>query len=262
MALTAEGRALTEANRLGQLAVAARAVVVSKALWARIDPTDIDRSLERWMPAQLSVFRRFHGESQALTESYLSDYRLAEIGDADGPVAAPPFPAAVMRDAALLAGPVRVKMLIGAGESPGSAHAKAFTKFSGIARRQVLDGGRKMIDATTKADTRAIGWRRVSDGNPCTFCAMLCSRGPVYASKQRAETVAGSGLRYHGHCGCTAEIMYGEWVPNEAERGYMEDYEKAAKQAEADGQPRTQDTVLWRMRQNSVYRDSPLSRNK
>jgi hypothetical protein len=56
--------------------------------------------------------------------------------------------------------------------------------------------------------------------------------------------------------------MYGEWVPNEAERGYIEDYEKAAKQAEADGQPRTQDTVLWRMRQNSVYRDSPLSRNK
>lgn len=125
-----------------------------------------------------------------------------------------------------------------------------------------MSGGRMMIDATAKADTRAIGWRRVSDGNPCTFCAMLCSRGPIYASQERAETVGGSGLQYHGHCGCTAEILYSEWIPNEAERGYIEDYEKAAREAKADGQQRTQDTVLWRMRQNSVYRDSPLSRNK
>lgn len=214
------------------------------------------------MPAQLAAFQRFYGESQALTESYLAEYREAEIGDAGGPVVAPRFPVSEMRDAALLAGPVRVKMLVGRGEAPGSAHAKAFTKFSGIARRQVLSGGRMMIDATTKADTRAIGWRRVSDGNPCSFCAMLCSRGPVYASKERAETVGGSGLQYHGHCGCTAEILYGEWVPNEAERGFIEDYKKAAAQAEAEGQQRTQDTVLWRMRQNGVYRDSPLSRNK
>lgn len=262
MASTVEGRALTEANRIEQLAVAARAVVVSRALWEQLDPFDIDRSVERWMPAQLATFQRFHAESQALTASYLSEYRVAEIGADAGPIVAPKFPTAEMRNAALLAGPVRVKLLVGRGETPGSAHAKAFTKFSGIARRQVMSGGRMMIDATAKSDTRAIGWRRVSDGNPCTFCAMLCSRGPIYASQERAETVGGSGLQYHGHCGCTAEILYSEWIPNEAERGYIEDYEKAAREAEADGQQRTQDTVLWRMRQNSVYRDSPLSRNK
>jgi len=268
MASTAEGRALTEANRIEQLAVAARAVVVSRALWGRLDPFDIDRSVERWMPSQVATFQRFYGESQALTESYVAAYRVAEIGAAVGPVMAPPFPVEEMRNAALIAGPVRVKMLIGRGESPGSAHAKAFTKFSGIARRQVLDGGRKMIDATTAADSRAVGWRRVTDGNPCTFCAMLASRGPVYSAKSAQGDVmrplrgGGSGLRYHGHCGCTAEIVYGEWKPNDAERLYQEEYEKAAKQAEAEGQQRTEQTVLWRMRENGVFRDSPLSRNK
>lgn len=268
MASTAEGRALTEANRLQQLAVAARAVVVSQALWRQLDPADLDRSLERWMPAQLAAFQRFYGESQAVMASYLNEYRAAEIGAATGPVVAPRFPVEEMRNAALLAGPVRVKMLVGRGESAGSAHAKAFTKFSGIARRQVLDGGRKMIDATTAADSQAIGWRRVTDGNPCTFCAMLASRGPVYQAKSVQGNVmrplrgGGTGLRYHGHCGCTAEIVYGEWEPSDSERLYQEEYEKAAKQADAAGEPRTEQTVLWRMRENGVFRDSPLSRNK
>jgi hypothetical protein len=220
------------------------------------------------MPAQVATFQRFYAESQALTGSYIADYRLAEIGDAGGPVIAPQFPAAEMQHAALLAGPVRVKLLIGRGETPSSAHAKAFTKFSGIARRQVLDGGRKMIDATTASDSRAVGWRRVTDGNPCAFCAMLASRGPVYSAKSAQGNVmrqlreGGSGLRYHGHCGCTAEIVYGEWEPNDAERLYQEEYEKAAKQADAAGEQRTEQTVLWRMRENGVFRDSPLTRNK
>ena len=268
MASTAEGRALTEANRLQQLAVAARAVVVSRALWRQLDPMDLDRSLERWLPAQLATLRRFYGESQELTRAYLANYRLAEIAGAVEPVVTPLFPTAEMRNAALLAGPVRVKMLIGRGETATSAHAKAFTKFSGIARRQVLDGGRKMIDSTTASDSRAIGWRRVTDGNPCTFCAMLASRGPVYQAKSAQGNVmrplrgGGSGLRYHGHCGCTAEIVYGEWQPNEAESLYLHEYEKAAKQADAAGEPRTEKTVLWRMRENGIFRDSPLTRNK
>lgn len=269
MASTVEGRALTEANRTEQLAVAARAVVVSRALWEQLDPFDIDRSVERWMPAQLATFQRFYAESQALTASYLSEYRMAEVGADAGPIVAPKFPAAEMRNAALLAGPVRVKLLVGRGETPGSAHSKAFTKFSGIARRQVMSGGRMMIDATTKADTRAIGWRRVTDGNPCAFCAMLAARGPVYASSDKAGGMAGQGLEFHGHCGCTAEILYSEWKPNEAERQYIESYKKAAKEAqEVDGisvapTPRSdRDTILWRMRRDGVFRDSPLSRNK
>ncbi|KAB5606685.1 hypothetical protein EHS19_06735 [Bifidobacterium jacchi] len=34
--------------------------------------------------------------------------------------------------------------------------------------------------------SRADGWRRVSDGDPCAFCAMLVTRGPVYTSRDKA----------------------------------------------------------------------------
>lgn len=261
MAQTAEGRELTEAHRLLQLAIAARATAVSKALWRRLRVADLDGSMETWMPAQLTAWKLFYEQSQGAAAEYITAYQAAEIGAASK-VAQVAFNVPQMRDAATLAGPVRVKMLIKKGMTADEAHGKAFTKFSGIARRQVLSGGRLAIARTGEADKRAVGWRRVTDGNPCTFCAMLAGRGPIYSSKQRADSVAGSGLEYHGHCGCTAEIVYGEWKPSDSEQLFMDEYEKAAKQADAEGQSRTRENVLWRMRENGIFRDSPLSRNK
>lgn len=261
MALTVEGRALTEAHRKAQLAIAAHAAATSQILWKRLRVSDLDGSAPAWMAAQLALMSRSYAQSESLAESYISEYRDAENA-VDAPIVGVPYASGVMAQSMLLAGPSRVKLLIGRGESADGAHAKAFTKFSGIVRRQVMSGGRMMINETTRRDQSAIGWRRVTDGNPCTFCAMLAARGPVYASKERADTVGGSGLRYHGHCGCTAEIIYGDWQPSEREQLYIDEYEKAAKQANAAGESRTQDTVLWRMRENGIFRDSPLSRNK
>jgi hypothetical protein len=262
MALTAEGKALTEANRVAQIAIAARAAVVAKSLWSNLDVADLDGSTPRWLNANVAVARRFFTDSVSTQAAYVDEYREAEIGGSSAPVVKPKFQTAEMRQALLLAGPVRVKMLVGHGEPAGSAYSKALTKYTGIMRRQVLSGGRLLIDQTTKADGGAIGWRRVSGGNPCSFCAMLVTRGPVYGNSAKASGIGGSGLRYHGHCGCTAEIVYGEWKPNEAEQRYIDEYEKAAQEANGAGESRTQDTVLHRMRSNGVFRDSPLSRNK
>lgn len=260
MASTAEGRELTEANRLGQLSIAASAQEVSRFLWDELDVTDLDRSTARWMPAQVEALRRFHGQSNSLAAAYLRDYQLAEVGSAID-VQVPGFDTPMMTNAALLAGPVRVKMLMRGGTSPADAHAQALTKFSGIVSRQVLSGGRGAVDLTERSDRKAKGWRRVTDGNPCTFCAMVCARGPVYGSEQRALEMGGTGLQYHGSCGCTAEIIYDEWIPTETEQGFIDTYEKSAREAEAEGQSRTQDTVLWRMRRNGSFRDSPKTRN-
>lgn len=259
MAQTADGKALTEANRVGQLAVAARAIAVSKILWDGLDVSDIDGSTERWMPGQVATLQRFYGESTDLASAYLNDYRIAETGS-PAPVEVPPFNTAEMRNAALLAGPIRVKMLIGDGMSATEAHSKAFTKFGGIVSRQVLSGGRGAVNRTERRDSRAKGWRRVSDGDPCTFCAMLCARGPVYGSEQKAQQIGGSGLQYHGHCGCTAEIIYGDWTPTETEQEYINRYEAAAQEAEAADGVRVQETVLWRMRRNGGFKDSPKIR--
>ena len=269
MALTAEGRALTEAHRRLQLSIAARSVRVSKSLWGRLDVADLDRSQAAWLTAQVALLQRSYTESQAVAERYVSEYRAVEAEGRTGPFRATAFPTAVMAHTMLVHGPRRVKNLIGKGASGTAAHSQAFNKFSGMVRRQVLMGGRMAIDATTASDRSAVGWRRVTDGNPCTFCAMLAARGPVYQSSDRTagdilRPARGGGdkLLYHGHCGCTAEIVYGEWEPSDAEQLYISEYKKAAEQADAAGEQRTQETVLWRMRENGIFRDSPLARNK
>lgn len=256
MAQTVEGRELTEAHRLGQLAISSQAMAASSVLWDGVSVGRLDQSTARWMPSQLALLRRFHNDSNKLAGAYLDEYRKAEIGQ--GIDAVPGlFDEAEMRNAMLLAGPVRTKLLIANGMPADEAKTKAFTKLGGIVRRQVLDGGRGSVNRTERRDRRARGWRRVSDSNPCTFCAMLCARGPVYGSEQRAREVGGSGLQFHGHCGCTAEIIYGDWEPNEAEQEYIATYEAAAKAADAAGEPRTQQTVLYRMRAKGNFKDSP-----
>jgi hypothetical protein len=262
MALTAEGRSLTESHRRQQLAIAARAERAARALWPRLRVSDLDMSTPAWMGVNVAAVRGFFNESVDLAAAYVTEYRAVEAGASVGRVVEPSFNAALQRETLLLAGPVRVKLLVGRGASPSGAHGAALNKFAGMARRQVLSGGRQLVDLTTKADRNALGWRRVTDGDPCTFCAMLASRGPVYGSAGKADSVGGTGLRYHGHCGCTAEIVYGEWRPSESEQRYINEYEKAAQEANDAGQNRTQDTVLHRMRNNGVFRDSPLSRNK
>ena len=262
MALTVEGRALTEAHRRAQIALAARVDRISRSLWKRLDVADLDRSQPGWLTAQMALLSGAYSQSQDIAEEYVSAYRAAEATGPTGPFVAPLFPREESVAAMLIGGPRQVKAYIGQGASPGAAHGAALSKLTGMARRQVLAGGRMAIDATTEYDSKAIGWRRVTDGKPCAFCAMLASRGPVYASEERASEVAGSGLRYHSHCGCTAEIVYGEWIPTKAEQGYIDAYEEAAREATAVDGVRTQDTVLWRMRRDGHFRDSPAKRNK
>lgn len=67
-------------------------------------------------------------------------------------------------------------------------------------------------------------------------------------------------LMYHAHCGCTSEIVYGEWIPNEAEKGYIASYNAAAAKADAANEPRTQGTILYRMRADGAFNDSPKIR--
>lgn len=86
--------------------------------------------------------------------------------------------------------------------------------------RAAKTAGRQTVIRSTEASGRA--WRRISDGNPCSFCAMLVSRGPVYTSSQAAGEVVGvrgvargkrkTGELFHDHCGCTVVELYGSWA--------------------------------------------------
>ena len=75
--------------------------------------------------------------------------------------------------------------------------------------------GRDLLDRVSRGDRRVRGWARVTDGNPCAFCAMLASRGAVYRSHQSAGTTGDprpdsmEGLtKYHPGCHCQTVPVY------------------------------------------------------
>lgn len=268
MALTAEGVALTEANRRRQLAIAARAAATGMVLWNQLDPSNLDGSGISWLAQNVALVNQFQAQSSATTSAYIDRYRDAESAGA-GPLLTPSFDASLTSQILLVAGPIRVKNFVGAGMSGSAALARAKSGYTGMLRRQVLMGGRETVDLTAGQDQQAIGWRRVSDGHPCTFCAMLCSRGPVYRSSasangdvERDSRGGGRGMHFHAHCGCSSEIVYGSWEPTTQEQGFIDSYQRAAKQATAAGEARTQDSVMHRMRSSGDFRDSPAVRNQ
>lgn len=259
MASTDDGKRLTEAHRQAQLAVSARAATEARGLWEQLDPFDLDGSTPYWLAANTIRVDRRARESQQLASAYLTEYRTAEVGRPGEVVLRVPSATA---QALLLAGPVRVKKLIKAGVDREDAHEQAFTKYAGIVRRQTLMGGRLTIAATAGRDRIARGWRRVTDGDPCSFCAMLASRGPAYTSAATAQARNAEGLRYHGNCGCTAEIIYGTWTPTPQEADYVDRYEEAAAEAETTTGRRGLDDILRIMRRDGSFRDSASRRTR
>jgi hypothetical protein len=106
-----------------------------------------------------------------------------------------------------IVGPVGQKSKIKRGKTPQEARDASFVESSGVATRHVLTGGRKSLLTLLQRDDRAQRWIRVTDGDPCAFCAMLASRGPVYLSEDSA------GFKAHDHCACTAEPVYHSNAP-------------------------------------------------
>lgn len=264
MALTPQGRQLTEANRLRQVRLAAQAAGVALVLWNDLEASNLDATTPAWLAANTALVNRFAADSADSTANYIDRYRTAEIGSATGKVVTPTVDNLLTSQVLLLAGPVRIKQLIKSGLAGGDALTAARTGFMGMMRREVMMGGRQTVDLTTGQDQEAIGWRRVSDGSPCAFCAMLCSRGPVYRSKgyAGADPTQGLKMKFHAHCGCSAEIVYGSWEPTAEEQKYVDSYRSAVASANAAGGKRNLQNILPKMRENGSFRDSPSVRNK
>lgn len=102
--------------------------------------------------------------------------------------------------------------------TPGDrAKAATIGEMATRANYEVLRAGRETVQRSARR------WRRVTDGNPCGFCAMVASRGPVYHSQESAEG-------YHSRCGCTAEPFDGdpsEWEPTPDEQRFIDAYRES-----------------------------------
>lgn len=219
---TEAGRQMTRQHRGAQVRNTQRAVALSRTAWPALDVRDLDASMDRWLRAQLPILRQFNFESVRLAEGYLNAFRQAEIGGTTRTI-----PAGFIDDVAALVslrvtGPVSAKRAIGNGVAPPIAMDQARRQVEGAITRMVAQGGRATVNATVGADPAAQGWARITGPDPCEWCAMLASRGPVYQSEAvalgagltgRVRGNQNAGMAYHDHCQCGAEPSYGDWTP-------------------------------------------------
>ncbi len=204
MAGTAEGTALTETQRRAQVAVARSLIASLRNTWFLLDPTRLDATTSTWMMFAVEELRLKHSESARLALTYLQDFRLAEVGRGLASLNSIEVDFGLKRAQAALyfTGPVKIKQGMTAGLTLTQASSAAFKEMARTSQMLVLNGGRGTIEAGIRRDRRAIGYQRATDGNPCHFCAMLASRGPVY----RKDSF--SSAKVHIGCGCTLEPVY------------------------------------------------------
>lgn len=199
-----------------QLALRALTIRQIMALWPAFDPEDMDRT---WPPLfqALAMLIRLRGrDSAAITSRYYQRFRQAEgvPGRYLPKMAADPAAEQVARSLGYV-GPAKVEKLKRAhAVLPENTNQLVLSSTMGATTRLVLDQGRRTLIDNVDEDSTALGYIRVSDGDPCFFCSMLISRGPVFSDETSqfnvdlSKFVGDNKFAAHDHCGCTAEPIF------------------------------------------------------
>jgi hypothetical protein len=199
------GFALANTHRIQQVRLSAEVQRKLAAVYKRtIDPNDLDRTF----PLYLAAAQRVIGQGRELSDVMARRYymRVATAAGVD-PAAIDMRPAPVDREAIetslRVTGPVTVKSAIASGVPLDLAVQLGLAKTIAAGKRITLNAGREMLIRASRRDPNVDGWARVSDGDPCYFCAMLIGRGPDYSEK----TVS---FRSHDGCGCGVRLVYAQ----------------------------------------------------
>jgi len=240
-----------EVNRIWQALLGATVSASGLELASLIDPENISGTFEEWLSHVVVLQQVAFQAGTEQAAKYVQAYRVAEVGAvkaAQLPVVVPQFDMGDAVDAVAWA-PWQAQAAISQGADPVAAWESAASAYSARLMRQALDGGRQVVSRS--AEAHGGRWRRVADGNPCAFCAMLVTRGPVYSK----ETVTSTrlGRRYHNFCGCTGEEVFGQWQPTKQEQQWIDAYNAAHSSGMS-----VQETVA-RMRQSGtgMFNDAP-----
>lgn len=280
MALTPEGRRLTEEHRRAQQQVRDDFLAEFIVLWALLDSARLDETGPSWVRAVMNLIRLYRDQSARLSTAYYWAFREAElpaigvepstppdipraelVEDEPDDEESSPRPERRRRGARLeiprrpssleipeprrsrvrfdldedslrgdrrrgrvifevpeinweredraaeislnVLGPIGQKEKTKRGQRLDQARDNSFVESSGAATKAVLTGGRRSLLTLLEEDRQIVGWVRVTDANPCAFCAMLASRGIV-----RYRSEAAARFQAHDHCACTAEPVY------------------------------------------------------
>jgi hypothetical protein len=177
--------------RVMQLAIRAQLLRDVTQLWPMLDRKRLDETWPGWIRAMSLLVRNYHGQS---AQAAASSYRAAREQATHSPaprslIRLAPLPSQEWLDKAFgYSGP-------GQFQRDTARPNSALSTTLGTAARIALDGARTTTLLTMQDDPIAVGWYRVTDDDPCAFCALLASRGLVY----KAETV---GFEAHNDCAC------------------------------------------------------------
>lgn len=177
-----------------------------RALARRADVGDIDGWFRRILRQLTALLAAAWRAIRDLTGMYLEDHAAAE-GRTVEPTLAEWNTEQVLTNLRVT-GPIAFKTAIGAGHDEQEALDSMTSQLVGASEKIVLRGDRDTVMATVDDRDDIVGWRRVSDGDPCAWCAMLVSRGAVYKSGRTAGDQRFLGNEYHDGDRCTAEPLY------------------------------------------------------
>lgn len=217
---------LSRAHRRTQAGLRSQVVRDALTVWnAVFDPSRPDESFRVARDLLIALIRDRYPVSVRTAEAFYRQIRaLAIAGDFTTefqPVTAPQPPAEQLQASLAATGLAAYYTALGGGQSPQEAKDTSGVTVSGATSRLVLSGGRETVHRSVEADPRAVGYIRVTDEDPCGFCAMLASRGPVYKSLKTAGDTRGGGKRYHDHDACFAAPVYegsdNEWTRRSAD---------------------------------------------
>ena len=111
-----------------------------------------------------------------------------------------------------LLGPVRWMEMVGRGYTLERAFQVMTVGIAGRVSWQLFSAANRRLLRRSQRDTQVKGYVRVTEDDPCAFCAMLSSRGPVYKSESTAEgsrfSQADLDFKVHDHCACFPEPFY------------------------------------------------------
>lgn len=224
MAHTTEGLVLTREHRRAKDRIIARTLQGTTVAYRGIlDPTDLDGTFGAYSRVHTEVVKAGQREVLQLADDHYEALRQVEAPKAP-PRQRPnqpwnnsgwdlrPADKARLTTSQAVTGPATVKRAVANGLPLALAMDRGLTATLGSTGRHVQNAGRGRIIDNARTDPAAGGWARSSPGTPCSFCAMLIGRGPVYSKK----TV---NFRSHDHCQCYPIAFFGDdgWTPQAAE---------------------------------------------
>lgn len=234
MAVAESSRALTEGYRAEQARRAAIIAALVAAYFRSKVIIDDPTSVARWLELMLPRILREHDYTASMAAAYGNKLRQIEIGNVDRGFTFTPstgvIPAQLERSLrvvgpeAYLKKATEIRELDDKFADPVMKQALlkeaqdiAATRIAGAVARHVQNGGRQTLLDGVKADPVALGYMRVTRATPCFFCAMLASRGLVFAEDSfdasNARFTGDGTVKVHDSCACTLKPVYDKADP-------------------------------------------------